>query len=196
MRSRSIFGMVALVAVAMMVGLVGTVFVGSADASWKAAGWQNHSADLWGPSNVTDAIDDLDARLDSIGVTATNTGVSVAGASDGLAAKTTITRLGAFAADDRFVFIAPVACTIRSIGIVGDTTVSAGSWTFAVSNMTDGQGLFSQVYTNSAGVANTYISLGALTNASAAANDVYEVRISSNATPTGVGESSFVFEYE
>jgi len=119
-------------------------------------------------------------------------------AADGLAAKTTITRLGAYAADDRYVFIAPVACTVRSMGYVGDTTVASdtgSNWTFTVNNKSTGLGMAATAV-NSAGVADTYYSVGTITGATLVANDVLELTLGSNATPTSVGEGSFVVEWE
>ncbi len=65
--------MLFVLAVVMCLGLVAVMPVMAAanGDGWKSD-WKNNTGDLWGVSNLNVAVDDLDDRLDSFGLTATN----------------------------------------------------------------------------------------------------------------------------
>jgi len=126
-------------------------------------------------------------------------------ATTALKTKTSITQITLAQADQqKYVFVAPYACTISQISLVSDTatTSDAGTtnWTFQIANLTQTNDLLSSAYvgTNSAGLAaDTVLDLSPNTNLTLTANDVLEFQATANNTPTDLtgAEIITVVEY-
>lgn len=121
--------------------------------------------------------------------------VSPSEASTALKTKTTITATPFSAADQKYIFVAPVACTIVSVGIVSDTATTGSNegtnWSFQVANLTIGSNLVSSV-TNTAGneiTGDAYYDLAVDQWLSMSANAVLELQVSSNGTPTALSSA-------
>lgn len=68
--------LVAFLMAVLFAVLFSVVLVLPSQAAWKTQGWQHNAADLNGTSNIQDAVDNLDARLDAAGVTSETAGAN------------------------------------------------------------------------------------------------------------------------
>jgi len=134
----------------------------------------------------------------------TNGCVTVSKASTRVKTKVTVTDLGGTSASqEKYIFVAPVDCTIVSVGILSDTTTSSSNagtnWSFQVANLTVSSNLCAAATYSSQTelTGDAYYDLGVDQNLAAAANAVIELQISSNGTPTSLGsaELSAVIEW-
>jgi hypothetical protein len=65
--------------VVVLVLVILCAFLVPAFAAYRSAAWKYNEGDLWGTDCLQSAIDNLDGRLDGLGVTATGTTVAIAG---------------------------------------------------------------------------------------------------------------------
>lgn len=104
---------------------------------------------------------------------------------------------------DAFIFVAPGACTLLSVGLVTTTGVTLNGtnyFNFDVQNLTQTNSvLVSPPTTNTGGTAITadvLYDFGTLQNTSLVANDVLELQITVNNTPSGINGVLIILTYE
>jgi len=102
---------------------------------------------------------------------------------------------GLSGSDDRFLFVAPAASYIREVSLVSDVATSSSdgtdNWTFQVANLTKTQDLLATAKTtNGAEIsADTVYDLGLDENQQVAANDVIELQVTKNNSPTDLSSA-------
>lgn len=118
--------------------------------------------------------------------------------------KTAAVELGSIAGtDEKYLFVAPVDCTLVSVGLVCDSTTSGSNagtnWSFQVANLTISSNLLSSAKATSATelTGDAYYDLGADQHLALSANDVLEFQATSNGTPTSLSSAEVlgVVEY-
>ena len=146
-----------------------------------------------------------DATLANTGALTLAAGaVTGAKASTALNTKVVSVRIGGIpnSGDDRYLFVAPSACTIANVSLVSDTatTGSDGSnnYTFQVANLTQTQDLLSAVVTTNSNeiAADTVFDITPDQNATIAANDVLELQIVENGTATDLTSAEVFVQVE
>ena len=121
------------------------------------------------------------------------------------AAKThiAVVRIGGLAgSDDRYLMVAPSAGAVVQISIVSDTATSGSdgtnNWTMQVRNLTQGKDLLATAATTNGNeiAADTVWDLGPDQNLTLAANDVLELQVTKNGSPTDLSSAEILAQIE
>jgi len=102
------------------------------------------------------------------------------------------------ASQQEYIFVAPYACTIVSIGIVSDTATTSSdavtNWSFQVSNLTVSSNLLSSAKATSATeiTGDALYDLGADQYLALSAGDVLEFQATKNDTPTDLSSAEIM----
>lgn len=111
-----------------------------------------------------------------------------------------MTQIGGFgASQQKFIFVAPSACTVTNVVLVSDTATTgsngAAIWSFQVANLTQTEDLLSAAqHTDATGTgteisADTAYDITPNQNATIAADDVLELQITKTGAPTDLSSA-------